>query len=488
MVYKECTWTLLLMPFLKQIDGYSCGPIACLKFMEMYHAISQGDIEASGKSYRQLVFEHQAKMISNLKSQLLVSKRVKKDKFKKDSEVMCLCVSPRFTSIQKTVQECCNVTFHSDCLGQYLTEATTCPYCEQPTMTSGNTPTAADNTGSKMTPAGSTQSATDNTPTTAVIPAGNTQSAADNTPTTDATPMTANDKVCEAMTPAGNTQSATENTTTTTSKDKANDKVWAAGATATEAMTAAGNTQTADENTPTNTATDKVCVVMTPAPGNTQAAADNTPTTLPTMTANEKVREESVRKRRMFQDNQAIKMMKRHTDNLNGIGKQVEPGGVVTIYVDPRVASHARGVTAVVVACSNKGAGGIIACTSKGIIVNGTTRNEWWIAADGYRYMSSPDMLYSGLSPDLLIIQKAIIDGSFDRETHPKCTLGEAHQQTVGASSPCKRGDCKCKNGRCTKRCGCWKNKISCASTCSCSGTCAINPKNDNNCVGESKV
>lgn len=179
----------------------------------------------------------------------------------------------------------------------------------------------------------------------------------------------------------------------------------------------------------------------------------------------------------MLQDEQGKKMKKRHIQNLKDIGSNVEPGAVVTLYVDPRVASHARGVTAVVVACC-KDTGGILACSPKGIIVNGTTRKEWWIASDGYKMQSLPGVVYSGLPPDLLLIQKAIIDGSFHPETHPKCTLGEAHQQTVGASSPCNKGKCGCRKGKCTARCGCLRKNVICSSSCSCSGNCAINPKN----------
>jgi len=132
------------------------------------------------------------------------------------------------------------------------------------------------------------------------------------------------------------------------------------------------------------------------------------------------------------------------------------------------------------IACC-KDTGGILACSPKGIIVNGTTRKEWWIASDGYKMQSLPGVVYSGLPPDLLLIQKAIIDGSFHPETHPKCTLGEAHQQSVGASSPCNHGKCGCKKGKCTARCGCLRKNVSCSSSCSCSGNCAINPKNDKN-------
>jgi hypothetical protein len=71
---QSAAWTVFLLPFLEQVDGNSCGPIACLKLMEIYHVITADEIMASDKSYREIVFNHQAKMITNLNSELLVTK------------------------------------------------------------------------------------------------------------------------------------------------------------------------------------------------------------------------------------------------------------------------------------------------------------------------------------------------------------------------------------------------------------------------------
>ena len=193
----------------------------------------------------------------------------------------------------------------------------------------------------------------------------------------------------------------------------------------------------------------------------------------------DEVREESVKKRRMLQDRQGEKMKKRHEESLKQLGKEVKRGSMITLHVDPRVASHARGVTAVVVDCLPD-TGGVIACSSKGIVVNGKGKKEWWIAADMYRLNSGPGELFTAITPELAAIQKLIIEGQFDASSHPRCTLGDAHADMVGASSPCKRNSCGCKSGMCSGRCGCVRNKISCSSSCSCSGNCVINPKNHN--------
>lgn len=197
------------------------------------------------------------------------------------------------------------------------------------------------------------------------------------------------------------------------------------------------------------------------------------------MSKQDALREDSVRKRRLHQDRQGEKMKKRHAESLKQLGIAVQRGSMVTIHTDYRIAYHARGITAVVVDC-NSNTGGIIACASRGIIVKGNEKKEWWIPADMYKLRAGPGELYTAITPDLALYQSQIISGTFDSATHTKCTIGEAHAHVVGASSPCKRNNCVCKDGKCSKRCGCVKNKLSCSSSCSCSGNCAINPKNHN--------
>jgi hypothetical protein len=41
-------WQLKRGTFLHQLDGNNCGPIACLKIMELFHAI---DVEAACEVY-----------------------------------------------------------------------------------------------------------------------------------------------------------------------------------------------------------------------------------------------------------------------------------------------------------------------------------------------------------------------------------------------------------------------------------------------------
>jgi hypothetical protein len=96
------------------------------------------------------------------------------------------------------------------------------------------------------------------------------------------------------------------------------------------------------------------------------------------------VREESAKKKKTHQINQGEKMMLRHSKSLKEAAEEVTIGSVVTIWVDRRVATHPRGVVAIVV--DKKLTGGIIACSSAGIIVNGKTRRTWYIPSDQYAF------------------------------------------------------------------------------------------------------
>ena len=189
------------------------------------------------------------------------------------------------------------------------------------------------------------------------------------------------------------------------------------------------------------------------------------------------VRAESVRKKRLHQETQGHKMVRRYKASIEEKVKGVAVGSVVTIWVDPRVAAHARGILAIVV--DVKVTGGIIACSAAGIIVNGKGKKEWWISGEGYLFKEDQQDM-TNLPPELIAVRNTIMGGTFDRKTHRKCTIAEAHQVVVGASSPCGKSTCVCLRGKCTKRCGCYRGKRGCTSSCACNGNCVINPLNHN--------
>jgi hypothetical protein len=166
---------------------------------------------------------------------------------------------------------------------------------------------------------------------------------------------------------------------------------------------------------------------------------------------NDTVREDLVKKRKKGQIHQGEKMKKAYVDSLQQSATNVTVASVVTVFVDQWVASHARGVLAIVVERKNTGA--IIACSESGIITTGQGKKVWWISSDGYTLISSADEITT-LSPYLLQVQKEIKVGTFDQKTHAKVTLAVAHQHTIGASSPCTKSCCSCIGGKCSARCG----------------------------------
>ena len=42
---KEAPWIAVKQHFTRQRDGHNCGPIACLKIMEVYGYIEKGHVE-----------------------------------------------------------------------------------------------------------------------------------------------------------------------------------------------------------------------------------------------------------------------------------------------------------------------------------------------------------------------------------------------------------------------------------------------------------
>ena len=71
-------WRLEPGEFLAQTDGYNCGPIACLKLLEMYHLVLVEDVEMSNLtgSIRRLVLEKWRRFVDYCDDDLVVRKRL----------------------------------------------------------------------------------------------------------------------------------------------------------------------------------------------------------------------------------------------------------------------------------------------------------------------------------------------------------------------------------------------------------------------------
>lgn len=138
----------------------------------------------------------------------------------------------------------------------------------------------------------------------------------------------------------------------------------------------------------------------------------------------------------------------------------------------PKITSP-TGVRAIVFE-SKEETGGVQACCDDGVITqsNGST---FWIPMDRYKVTSTPTEGAAVLTDRLNAIRKEILENRFDVSKMETTTLIQSQKKFTGCS-PRKKGACKCKGGRCGKRCGCCKRRngnMSCSSSCSCNGSCS---------------
>jgi len=78
----EAPWIVENQHFQRQRDGHNCGPIACLKVMEVYGYIEEGQIEVIAQSpggYRHIVMNKFADLVSKYDKDLFVEYRLKEN-------------------------------------------------------------------------------------------------------------------------------------------------------------------------------------------------------------------------------------------------------------------------------------------------------------------------------------------------------------------------------------------------------------------------
>jgi hypothetical protein len=77
---SEAPWKMTNQHFTRQRDGHNCGPIACLKVMEVYGYIDKGQVEVISQSpsgYRNIVMNQFADLVSKYDNALFVEMRSK---------------------------------------------------------------------------------------------------------------------------------------------------------------------------------------------------------------------------------------------------------------------------------------------------------------------------------------------------------------------------------------------------------------------------
>jgi hypothetical protein len=180
-------------------------------------------------------------------------------------------------------------------------------------------------------------------------------------------------------------------------------------------------------------------------------------------------------KKRESQREQAAKMIK--TQGKDITDKGAAPGAVVTVQCDYRTVSHSIGVVGVIYKMSTFGSARIAMIA--GILSTVIRKGPWWIPADQYiiRYGANKE---ANITPQLMQIREAILAGMYNvNDSAPKCTIQQAHQETIQAISPCRKSKCGCKGGACKAGCcGCIKKNFKCTRACPCNGNCTANPNN----------
>ncbi len=146
------------------------------------------------------------------------------------------------------------------------------------------------------------------------------------------------------------------------------------------------------------------------------------------------------------------------------------PDAVVTLKVDYRTHSHARGLIGIVF--DVKPTGGIKVCCEHGIITHSGGPGVYWVPVDKYVVRAKAGD-FCPLPEELYAVRDLVLDGKFNEATSPTIFYGKLHDIMIGATSPAKKAPgCKCKNGKCGKQCGCRRKGARCHSGCSCTGNC----------------
>ncbi len=122
-------WQLERGYFLHQLDGNNCGPIACMKIMELFHAI---DVEEAlevykKKNIRQFVMAEWDRLVEHCSNDLPVTVS---EKLIDGTFELCFCCvdSP---SMEVIIPPCCKASVHRHCVLKALKSNNQCVYCRK---------------------------------------------------------------------------------------------------------------------------------------------------------------------------------------------------------------------------------------------------------------------------------------------------------------------------------------------------------------------
>jgi len=141
-------WEISPDHFYKQVDGHSCGPIACLKVMDVFNCVEcrMMEQEMSPKFYRGIVITKFEGLVQKLNNDLNVSVPCFKCELSEtqdtelavaddtestsDNGVNCICYEhPK--GMPTILLPCCAKVMHQPCLVRWTMSHPTCPYCRK---------------------------------------------------------------------------------------------------------------------------------------------------------------------------------------------------------------------------------------------------------------------------------------------------------------------------------------------------------------------
>lgn len=129
------SWLVKSAPFIKQENWYDCGPIACLKLMDIFGLV-EDPRDYEQEDIRQHIVDSFKTLLKFAVNDIFVSAPVidlLDDDYDDDNEEeqeCCIC-KENIPSHQGTVMECCKNSMHAVCISNWLENHPSCPLCRQ---------------------------------------------------------------------------------------------------------------------------------------------------------------------------------------------------------------------------------------------------------------------------------------------------------------------------------------------------------------------
>ena len=130
LINDQPAWHLITKDFLAQGDGHNCGPIAGLKFMDVFNVMTKKKIMASKLTLQEMVMQQYKTMIDVVKSNLVISQKMSLRDIVKSSQLVCICHNYKEINHKTTrFMKCCGYNFHLPCVSSVMEEYRSCPSC-----------------------------------------------------------------------------------------------------------------------------------------------------------------------------------------------------------------------------------------------------------------------------------------------------------------------------------------------------------------------